>query len=230
MSGSVRPIYVDAFGGASPGNNPAYLTNYLRFTTNGTGDGIRGDLELLETPFSSTGCSLRFDFLSPLTPKDHIPMADADFSEQYIVQAFFFDGLRYRTVSCQDWSYQSCSGQMGVLPDARWPIWNGTSGTWNAVVSTNVNEPLGILTPTRSIDRVVFTKRPVGNGSAAIQFMAEPGSASGLRLFINKSETNVLLSWPGAFSRATLLRCHRYRRMEQRDQYADFDCRSLGGD
>ena len=34
-------VYVDEFRPSSPGNNPFYATNYVGYSTNGTGDGQR---------------------------------------------------------------------------------------------------------------------------------------------------------------------------------------------
>jgi len=75
-------LYSDVFGGATPGNNPAYLTNFVGVTNNGTGDGIAGDFEDLNMTSDSTG-TLQFDFLSPLTPQDRILLIDVDGPESY---------------------------------------------------------------------------------------------------------------------------------------------------
>jgi hypothetical protein len=42
LSGTLGGLFTDNFGGATPGNNPAYLTGFVGSSTSGTGNGIAG--------------------------------------------------------------------------------------------------------------------------------------------------------------------------------------------
>jgi len=192
-------LYVDAFGGSSPGNNPWYLTQFVGVTTNGTGDGVAGDIQDLNMTGDSTG-SLQFDFQSPLTSHDRILLIDVDGSEQYLLQAYVFNGSSYDQVSLAGWIPQSFSGQMGGLPDSSWPVWDPTAGTLTSGTSGNLNEELFVLTPDRNIDRLVITKVSGYGWSTTIQFF----SLSAVSLTIQQTGTNVVLSWPLEFNSMVL--------------------------
>ena len=174
LTGSLNSIYSETYGGPTPGNNPSYVTNFIGVATNGTGDGTAGKMSLLETTLAAVDCSFQFDFVIPLTPKDHFLLSDVDAGEKYSLQAYLKAGSTYQLVSLTNWTCQFCSGQTGLLPNGSWPIWDAANGTLTASSSAGLNEPLVILTPDRTIDRVVLNKLPVGSGSLALQFLEEP--------------------------------------------------------
>jgi hypothetical protein len=182
-------LYTDVFGGASPGNNPGYITNFTGVVTNGTGDGTAGDIEDLEMTYSATG-TLQFDFATPLTPQDRILLIDVDYNEQYLVQAYAFNGTSYVQVSLAGWNYQNFSGTTGMTPDSTWPVWNPTTGTLTSGSSANLNEELSVLTPNQNIDRLVIIKQS-GNGySTDITFLSLKTP-----LAIRQSGANMVLNW-----------------------------------
>src|SRR5471032_2085033 len=46
--------FVDFFGGTTPGNNPAYITNFVGSSANGTGNGTPGDIGDLEMTYDTS--------------------------------------------------------------------------------------------------------------------------------------------------------------------------------
>ena len=184
-------LYTDVFGGATPGNNPAYLTNFVGATNNGTGDGIAGDIEDLVMTSDSTG-TLQFDFLYPLTPQDRILFTDVDGSEQYLLQAYLINGSISNQVSFVGWPATNYSGSTGIMPDSRWPIWNPAAGTLTSGTSAgfNLNEELFVLTPAQNINRLVIRKQSEATSATCITFLSIQTP-----LTIRQSGTNVVLTW-----------------------------------
>jgi hypothetical protein len=190
--------YTDVFGGATPGNNPWYLTNFVGVATNGTGDGVAGDIVDLEMTVDATG-ALQFDFLTPLTPHDRILLVDVDGAEQYVLQAYVVNGSSSNLVSFVGWPTNDYSGTTGIIPNSSWPLWNPASGTLTSGSSTNLNEELFVLTPAQNINRLVVTKLNVSTWSTDITFITvEPP------LTFLKSGTNVILTWPTNYIGFTL--------------------------
>ncbi len=154
----------DAFGGPTPGNNPAYLTNFLGLTNNGTGNGTSGDVQELWTTDDATG-ALQFDFLIPLTPQDRILLTDVDGTEQYLLQAYVVTGSSSNQVSFVGWPMNNFSGETGIIPDTRWPVWNAAAGTLTSATSQDLNSPLFVLTPAQNINRLVLIAFHIDIGS-----------------------------------------------------------------
>ena len=188
-SDSDHVLYVNTFGGPSPGNNPGYLTGFVGVTNNGTGDGVAGDITDLDMTYDATG-TLQFDFLSPLTPQDRILLMDVDGSEQYLLQAYVFNGSSYDQVSLTGWIGEDFSGQTGITPDANWPVWNPAAGTVTSGTSASLNDELFVLTPDQNINRLVITKQSGGGWSTGVTFLSLTTT-----LAIQKSGTNVVLNW-----------------------------------
>ena len=182
-------LYTDAFGGATPGNNPAYLTNFVGVTNNGTGDGIAGDIEDLVLSDDSTA-TFQFDFLHPLTPQDRILLVDVDGAEQYLLQAYVINGSATNQVSFVGWPVNDYSGMTGTTPNASWPVWNPAAGTLTSGSSVNLNEELFVLTPAQNINRLVVSKQSGANWGTAITFVSLQ-----TLLTIRQSGTNVVLTW-----------------------------------
>jgi len=188
---AVRPAYLEFFGGAMPGNNPWYLTQFTGTENNGTGNGVAGSIRCLLMTKDSTG-SLQFDFLSPLTSHDRILIIDVDGMERYLLQAYVFDGSSYQLVGLANWGVQLFSGSTGALPDSRWPVWNPTTGTVTAGSGNPfLNEDIFVLTPDRNIDRFVIIKQAEAFSGSCIQFCSPPR----VPLSIQAAGTNVVLSW-----------------------------------
>ena len=185
---------LDHFGGATPGNNPAYLTNYVGVTDNGTGDGVAGDIEELWTTTDNTG-TLQFDFLTPLTPQDRILLSDVDGPEQYLLQAYVINGSSTNQVSFVGWPTNDFSGAMGITPDTRWPVWNPTNGILASGTSQNINSELFVLTPAQNINRLVITKQSGQGYDTGITFLSLQTP-----LTIQQSGTNVVLTWANSAS------------------------------
>ena len=164
-------MYTNRFGGASPGNNPGYLTSFVGVTNNGTGDGVAGDILTLFGTSSATG-ALQFDFLSPLTPQDRILLMDVDDSEQYLLQAYVFNGSSYDQVGLTGWIAGDFSGQTGITPDDRWPVWNPAAGTVTSGTNGDVYEELFVLTPAQNINRLVITKLSGPGWETGITFLS----------------------------------------------------------
>ncbi len=182
-------FYTDAFGGGTPGNNPAYLTNFVGTANNGTGDGTAGDFENLNMSSDSTG-TLEFDFLYPLTPQDRILLTDVDGPEQYLLQAYFINGSASNQVSFVGWPASDFSGTAGIIPNANWPVWNPAAGTLISGTAGNLNEELFVLTPAQNINRLVIAKQSGSGWSTDINFVSLQTP-----LAIKKTDTNVVLTW-----------------------------------
>jgi hypothetical protein len=207
LSGTVMTNEVLAFSGSSPRYNPWYLLNFTGYPTNGTGNGAQGAILMLKTsPDSSIACSIQFDFTSPLTPRDHILVTDVDSGEAYSFAAYTRNGANYTQVSLTNWTYENYSGQMNQVPGSDWPIWDSTNGTLTATVTLNNTEPLSVLTPGQSIDRLVFTRLATGgiNAFAHFQILAEPKPTGKTTLTITPAGDKTIVSWPQASSNLTL--------------------------
>ncbi|HVM47117.1 MAG TPA: putative Ig domain-containing protein [Candidatus Acidoferrum sp.] len=174
LSGQVNSVYLDTFGGDSPGNNPSWLTGFVGITNNATGDGIPGDINDLEMDMDDDTASLQFDFLSHLGPNDRILLADVDGDEAYQIKAYTVDASsHYTAVSLSGWVGQQYSGSTGQLPDSTWPIWNAAAGTLTSGTSGDeLDEEVFVLVPNQSIDRLVITKTSGGGYSTAVQFFS----------------------------------------------------------
>ena len=161
---------IDIFGGASPGNNPSYSTQFVGVPYNGTGDGVVGDIEDLTMTFDNTG-ALQFDFLSQLTPQDRVLLIDIDGPEQYLLKAYVLNGTNYNQVSMAGWTPQDFTGTTGELPNSTWPIWTGTNGTaYSGASGLNLDEELFVLTPDQNIDRLQIYKLAGSGWATAITF------------------------------------------------------------
>lgn len=168
-SGPASDIFVETFGGGTPGNNPVWVTNFVGNTAQQTGDGTPGRWGMLE-PSSSAG-SFRFDFSIPLGPGDRMLIADVDQSEKYQIKAYTLVGGNYVAAPLGGWGHQAYSGQTGVAPDARWAVWAPADGTLTST-GNSLAEPLDVLAPDQNIDRVEFINFGGGGGTPAIQFAA----------------------------------------------------------
>jgi hypothetical protein len=197
VAGGIHSVYAETYGNPQPGNNPAYVTNFVGNPAWDTGDGTPGHLGLLETHLTSTVATYRFDFRIPLTPLDHLLVSDVDNGESYTLEAYVLRAGNYVKADLAGWGHGNFSGQTGQVPDAGWPAWDPAKGTLAAASGAPRNEPLVILTPDQTIDRVMITKAAVGNGSAAFQFVAEP---PGPTLRIRRADPDVVLYWPGAYA------------------------------
>lgn len=182
-------LATDVFGGSSPGNNPAYVTNFMGVATNGTGDGVVGDIGDLNMTLDATG-TVQFDFLLQLTPLDRILMIDVDGPEQYLLQAYDFNGSSYVPVSLMGWTAENFSGTTGITPNSQWPVWNPGSGTLTSGTSADLDEDLVVLTPDQKIDRLVITKQAGSGWSTDVTFLSLQES-----LAVQSSGTNVVFSW-----------------------------------
>src|SRR5271169_836202 len=126
----------------------------------------------------STG-SLQFDFAQSLTSADRIMLTDIDFTESYTILAYDKVGVNFVQVSTAGWTNLAYSGETGITPDSRWPIWNGTNGTLTSNAPSGLTEELDALIPDNAFDRLVVTKTS-GSGASTVIQVAEPvGSARG---------------------------------------------------
>jgi hypothetical protein len=165
------------FGGASPGNNPGYLTGFVGSGLNNTGDGSPGRLFLLglNSESASNQPKLQFDFTIPLDATDRLLISDIDRSEKYKIEAFHFTGSGYQPLSLTGWIHESFSGETGIPPNATWPTWNSGLGTLTASVSTALTEPVDAFTPNQSVDRLIITRLAGGTtADIEIQFISVP--------------------------------------------------------
>jgi hypothetical protein len=179
----------DTFG-SPPGNNPAYLTNFLGVASNGTGDGSTpGYLVNLNMTSDNAG-SLQFDFSIPLTPQDRVLIIDVDGPEQYLIQAYTLSGSSYVSANLTGWNAEDFSGSTGITPNNQWPVWNASTGTLTSGTTANLNEELFTLTPDQNISRLVVTKQNGASWSTDITFVSVVPT-----LLIQKSGGNVVLSW-----------------------------------
>jgi hypothetical protein len=167
LSGSIGSLFIDNYGGPTPGNNPGYLTSFVGSTAIGTGDGTAGHLELLEMSRFSAG-SLQFDFAQPLTSADRLLFVDADSAEQYHLETYALVSSTYIPLNLLGWRYETFSGQTGVTPDSRWPTWNPVGGLLTAT-SSALNEELSVLTPDQLVSRLVITKTAGAGASTGFQ-------------------------------------------------------------
>lgn len=165
LSGALPDLYDEEFGGSSPGNNPSWITGFVGSEAHGTGDGIAGRWRMLEP--SRNANQLQFDFAIPLVAGDRLLVADVDNTESYQFQAYVRIGGNYVEQSVTSWTHALYSGQTGMMPDERWPVWNNGFLTASGDVLT---EPLDVLTIDRTIDRIVFTNLGNPAGTPAIQF------------------------------------------------------------
>jgi len=135
---------------------------------------------------------LQFDFSQPLTPQDRILDIDTDGPEEYLLQAYVFNGSSYVQVSMAGWTAQDFSGTTGVMPDSRWPVWNPGTGILASGTSEDLNEELFVLTPDQNISRLVVSKQNTGavNWSTGITFVSIIPM-----LTIQQSGANVVLNW-----------------------------------
>lgn len=188
--------YNDVFGGAYPGNNPPYLTQFVGAYTNGTGDGTPGDFTDLEMTYDQTG-TLQFDFLSRLTPQDRILLVDVDGAEKYQIQAFVLTNSTYTPANLAGWVAEPFSGTTGILPDSTWPVWDPNAGTVTSGTTSGLDEEILALTPDQPIDRLVISKLAVSGWSTSVTFVS-PGVATPTQLQIQRSGSNAVLSWTNA--------------------------------
>ena len=95
------------------------------------------------------------------------------------MQAYRLVNGAYQPVSLTGWLHESFSGQTGVVPNASWATWDPAAGTLTSPAhdpGATLNEPLDVLTPDQSVERIVFTKL-AGNGGNAIIQIVEPSAA-----------------------------------------------------
>jgi hypothetical protein len=174
LSGALGALFTDNFGGATPGNNPSYLTSFVGSTVSWTGDGTAGHVGFLDFGGGATS-SAQFDFSQPLTSADRLLFVDADSTEQYHVEAYALVGASYVPLSLGGWTYETFSGQTGVTPDSRWPTWNAASGLLTAGTS-GLNEELSVLTPDQQVSRLVISKTTGAGASTGFQVIEVTGT------------------------------------------------------
>jgi hypothetical protein len=182
------PLFTDSFGAGNSGgagNNPAYFANFVGCSSNNTGDGIAGDMTLLQVGAQLP--SVQFDFADPLTTADHIIIGGADNNEEYQIQAYTLSDGTYTPASLTGWTVEEFSGQTGITPDSTWPTFDASNGDLISNANgANLNEPLTVLTPDQPIDQITFTQIGGTAGSdTGIQFISvpEPASVSLVGLF-----------------------------------------------
>jgi len=190
LTGDLGSDFVDTFGGQFSSGNPDYMTNFVGAVTNGTGDGIAGDLECIQTTFA---LSLQFDFALGLTPADRFLLIDCDNEERYRIQAFVKNGNNFNEVSLANWVVQNFVGSTEDPNLGDFPVWAPDTGMLIAAGDA-LSEPLTIFTPDRVVDRVIVTQT-ASTGSADLQFV-HPTPASAGSLGIALSGTNVVLTIP----------------------------------
>lgn len=166
-------LFTDNFGGATPGNNPAYLTSFVGAAASGTGNGQAGYMGFFDLGGAATG-STQFDFAQPLTSADRLLFVDADSTEQYKIEAFGIVDSSYVPLSLGGWIYETFSGQTGVTPDNRWPTWNPGSALLTASTS-GLNEELSVLTPDQPVSRLKISKLTGGGASTGFQVIEITG-------------------------------------------------------
>ena len=165
LSGALPDLYDETFGDPNPGTNPVWVTTFVGSEAQGTGDGAPGSWRMLEP--SRNANQMQFDFSLPLIAGDRLLVADVDNTERYQFQAYVRVGGNYIEQSVAGWTHAPYSGQTGITPDERWPIWNNGFLTASGSVLT---EPLDVLTIDQTIDRIVFTNLGNPAGTPAIQF------------------------------------------------------------
>jgi hypothetical protein len=174
LSGALGGLFNDNFGGSTPGNNPTYLTTFVGSTVSGTGNGTPGYMGFLDFG-SGAASSAQFDFAQPLTSADRILLVDADFSEQYRIEAYALVGAAYVPLGLGGWIYETFSGQTGVTPDSHWPTWDAANGLLTAG-SSSFNEELSVLTPDQPVSRLVISKTTGSGASTGFQVIELTGA------------------------------------------------------
>lgn len=106
LSGILGGLFTDNFGGATPGNNPAYLTTFVGSSTSGTGEGIAGHMAFLDLCGGAMS-SVQLDIATPLTSVDRLLLVDADSNEQYHIEAFALVSESYVPLSPAGWGYET---------------------------------------------------------------------------------------------------------------------------
>ena len=192
LTGDLGSDFLDTFGGDYRAGNPDYITNFVGSLTNGTGDDVAGDLFCIQTTY---GLSLQFDFTLGLTTNDHFLLIDCDNEERYQIQAYVKSGASYNQVSLTGWDVQNFPGSTQDLSLGDAPLWSPGTGIFQAA-GQPLNEPLTILTPDQTIDRVIVTQT-ASTGSADIQFV-HPFPVSPGRLEIALKGSNIVLSIPAS--------------------------------
>lgn len=167
LSGNVNGLFIDNYGGLTPGNNPSYLTTFVGSVANGTGDGTPGHMEMFQFTGAAIG-SFQFDFAQPLSSTDRLLLVDIDAGEQYQIDAFSLVGGNYVPVGKAGWTYEPFSGQTGITPNNLWPTWDGASGVL-AASSAGLNEELAVLTPDQPISRLIISKTAGAGFSTGFQ-------------------------------------------------------------
>jgi hypothetical protein len=173
ISGAIPDLYDEEFGGFAPGNNPDWITEFVGDPLKGTGDGTAGVWRMLEP--SRSAAVLQFDFAMPLVAGDRMMIADVDNTEMYRIQAYAQAGSGgdFLPVSANGWLRENFSGQTGIPPDERWPVW--TTDGYLTATGTALFEPLVVLTFDQRIDRITFTNPGDPAGTPAIQFVSPAG-------------------------------------------------------
>jgi hypothetical protein len=175
LGGTLGGLFTDNFGGATPGNNPNYLTGFIGSTVSATGDGTAGHVGFLDLGGGSTSL-VQFDFAQPITSVDRLLFVDIDSSEQYHIEAYALVGASYVPLSLGGWTYETFSGQTGVTPDSRWPTWGGANGFLTAG-TLGLNEELSVLTPDQPVNRLVISKTTGAGFSTGFQIIEITGIA-----------------------------------------------------
>ena len=180
LAGSGTTLVNNAFGGATPGNNPSYITTYLGSPAAGSGTGTAGTFGLLGGDTADATASLQFTFATPLTSYSHLMLVDVDTTEQYQIKAYSLIDGTYVQLSLAGWTHNSYSGQTGITPNASWAVWNAANGTLTAPAGDpQLNSPLDVLTPDENVDRIVVSKLSGTGGGWAfdiVDSVPEPSS------------------------------------------------------
>jgi hypothetical protein len=112
------------------------------------------------------------------------------------LQAYLISASSSNQVSFVGWPTDDFSGETGIIPDGRWPVWNPAAGILTSGTSQDLNSPLFVLTPAQNINRLVITKQSGYNWDSGITFLSLQTP-----LTIQQSGTNVVLTWTNsAFS------------------------------
>jgi uncharacterized repeat protein (TIGR03803 family) len=183
LGADLDPDYVDSFGGTNAFGNPNYLTNFVGSAVIGTGDGVAGDIEDMQT---SDGVSLQFDFAQQFTPNDRLLVIDVVYEEQFQVQAYVKTGTTYTQVPTTNWTELNYSGTTQETPDGLWPNWDSTNGLLTSQAPNGLNgqgfgingrklgEDLVVLVPDKPVDRVIVSQVAGEAGTGSIQFVTPP--------------------------------------------------------
>jgi len=193
LAGSLAADYIDTFGGADGFGNPSYITNFLGAATNGTGNGVVGSIEDIQT---YDGLSVQFDFALRLTPEDRLFIIDCDNTEEYQVQVFIKNGASFAAESLVNWSVTNFAGSTKELPTTGFPIWNGSTGVLTSGGSS-LDEPLTVFRPDQPVDRVIIGQIADSGGTASLQFVTAGPPSLTITLI---GPDSVVVSWPDAGS------------------------------